>query len=72
MCPAGDLGPNQGILCVKNLCVDLLQRISAQIVVAVTGGAEQAGLTYLTVLHRLHHLQLIVFCHLIDPGKTFL
>ena len=53
---AGDLRAHQCILRMESRCIDSLQGISSKIVVAVTGSAQQAGLTDLMLLHGIYHL----------------
>ena len=67
---AGDLGPHQRVLCVENSCVNLLQGIPSQIVIAIARGAQKTGLADLIFLHGLKHLQLIIFCSAVYLCKT--
>ena len=68
---AGDLGTHQRRLRVKSGRVHFLQRISAQVIVAVAAGGGKMDVADPAALHGAQHLQLIIFRRLIDGGKPF-
>ena len=70
VCTAGDLRPHQGIFRMKKRRIDLFQSIPAQIIIAVPGGAEQAGFRNPALLHGGSHLELVVLCGLVNLPKT--
>ena len=55
-----------GVLGMEYRGVNLFQCIPAQIVIAVSCGAQQAGFAYLMLLHGPQYLQLVIFRGLID------
>ena len=69
---AGDLGTDQSGLGVKHVGIHPLQIVPAVVIIAVAGGGGKAGGTDPIFLHSPDHLGLIVFCYLIDFGKTIL
>ena len=56
---------------MKDFCIDLLQSISAQIVVPVARRSPEAGLTDPAGLHCVNDLQLVIFGSFVDPVKSF-
>ncbi len=70
MGPAGDLGPDQGILGMEIGGVDLFQAVPADIIIPVTGGPFQIGFPDMGFLHGPDDPQLIIFRGLVDPVET--
>ena len=60
---------DQGVLRAKNVGVNLLQLVPAQIVVTITGGAGKVGFCYTVLLKRRQDLLRIFLRNGIDTGK---
>ena len=70
---AGDqLRADQGILTVKGFCIYLFQSVTAQIIVAISGGCSKMNVTDTGLLHGFQHLHLVIFRILVNRLKTFL
>ena len=70
MCSADDLAAHKRILCAEDIGINALQGISSDVVIAIAAGADEVCLTDAGVLHGLHHLQLVVFCDLVNGLKA--
>ena len=71
MGPAGDLGPDQGILGMEIGGVDLFQAVPADIIIPVPGGPFQIGFPDMGFLHGPDDPQLIILRCIVDPVETF-
>ena len=71
MSSTGDLRAYQAGFCVEGIGINLLQSFAAKVVVAITGGSSETGLTDTVLLHGADNLHLVVFCSLIKFLKTF-
>ena len=57
---------------MKDAGVYLLQGIPSKIIITISGGAKEACLADLMLLHGLQYLKLIIFRHLINGLKPLL
>ena len=68
---AGNLRTDQRRFCMKSLRINLLQRISSQIIVSITAATGKMHVADSAFLHGMEHLQLVVFCIFINFRKAF-
>ena len=57
---------------MEHICVDPLQIISAEVIIAIAGGTHEAGCADFILLHGPENLRLIVLCHLVNDSKAIL
>ena len=62
--------PDQGILCSKDFCIDLIQLIPAQVIVAVSSRTGKIGFSHPVFLKSGEHLLCILLRNRIDTGKS--
>ena len=68
---AGDMGADQCRFCVEYIRIDLLQLVSALVVIGVTGGCGEASGADTVFPECCQNLGLVVFSHLVNFFKTF-
>ena len=64
-----ELHPHQGVLGAKDVGVDPVQGVPAQVVVAVAGGAGKVGLRHPVLLEGGEHLAGVLLRDGVDAGE---
>ena len=67
---ADELRAHEGALGMEGIGVDALERVAAGVIVAVSGGAGEAGGVHAVVLHRQKHLCLVLLGDGVDGVKA--
>ena len=70
MSAAHEVVARKSVLGVENIGVDLVEGISAPVVVAVAGGAGEHSLADVVGLERLEHLLLLVLLDLLELAEA--
>ena len=68
----GKLRAHQRRFRLKHRRIDILQRFSAKIIIAISGRRLKAAGTHLVLLHCTKHLHLVVLRCLVNLCKTLL